>query len=59
VGSIGEFSVLLGGRQKEMRKLTMVVFVIALVIVAYETFQAQPPFTANTSLTGAIQALIG
>lgn len=43
-----------------MRKLTMIVFFVALAIVAYETFQPQPPFTANTSyLTGALQALIG
>ncbi|MCF8566062.1 hypothetical protein LLE49_15155 [Alicyclobacillus tolerans] len=44
-----------------MRRLTMIVFVIALVIVAYETFLPTPPFpSTNTSfVTGALQIATG
>lgn len=40
-----------------MRRLTMILFVIALIIVAFETFKPQPPFpSSNTSyVSGALQ----
>lgn len=43
-----------------MRRLTMIVFVIALIIVAFETFRPQPPFpSGNTSyVTGALQGMV-
>ncbi|MCL6636383.1 MAG: hypothetical protein K6T26_00425 [Alicyclobacillus sp.] len=37
-----------------MRKFFLVLFVICLVIVAFETFRPQPPFPkVNTSFAGA------
>jgi hypothetical protein len=43
-----------------MRKLTMVVFVVALIIVAFETFQPQPKLTGpTTDVTGTIQSILG
>lgn len=43
-----------------MRRLTMIVFVIALIIVAFETFKPQPSFpSSNTSyVTGAVQSVV-
>lgn len=43
-----------------MRRITMIVFVIALIIIAFETFQPQPSFpSSNTSyVTGALQTAV-